>query len=94
MLALRNILRRDEVCFAHECAIKAQNSHLWARYSPHDLQQRVDRVRFVISVWAEIIAAIVVSPYLLPNRLTAQRYRDFVESVLTELPEDVPLSVR
>jgi hypothetical protein len=35
-----------------------------------------------------------VGPYLLPDRLTAQRYRDFLETVLPGLLEDVPLAVR
>jgi hypothetical protein len=30
----------------------------------------------------------------LPDRLTARRYRDFLETVLPGLPEDVPLAVR
>jgi hypothetical protein len=37
---------------------------------------------------------IFVGPHLLPDRLTAQRYRDFPETVLPELLEDVPLAVR
>jgi hypothetical protein len=37
---------------------------------------------------------IAVGPYLLPERLTAQRYRDILETVLPGLLEDVPLSVR
>jgi hypothetical protein len=35
-----------------------------------------------------------VGPYLLPDRLTAQRSRDFLETVLPGLLEDVPLAVR
>jgi hypothetical protein len=35
-----------------------------------------------------------VGPYLLPERLTAQRYRDFLETVLPGLLEDVPLAVK
>jgi hypothetical protein len=35
-----------------------------------------------------------VDPYLLPDGLTAQRYRDFLETVLPGLLEDVPLMQR
>jgi hypothetical protein len=35
-----------------------------------------------------------VGPYLLPDRLTAQRYCDFMETVLPGLLEDVPPAVR
>jgi hypothetical protein len=35
-----------------------------------------------------------VVPYLLPDRLTARRYRDFLETVLPGPLEDVPQAVR
>jgi hypothetical protein len=35
-----------------------------------------------------------VGPYLLPDRLTAQWYRDFLKTVLLEMLEYVPLAVR
>jgi hypothetical protein len=37
---------------------------------------------------------IVVGAILLPDRLTAQRYLDFLETVVPGLLEDVPLVVR
>jgi hypothetical protein len=43
---------------------------------------------------AEIYVDIVVSPCQLPDRLTAQRYCDFLNTVLLGLLEDVPLAVR
>jgi hypothetical protein len=42
-------------------------------------------VRFSVSVWAGIVGDIVVGPYLLPDRLTAQQYRNFLETVLPGL---------
>jgi hypothetical protein len=70
-----------------------QNSHLWARDNPHGVRERGYQVRFSVSVWARIVGDIVVGPCLLPDRLTAQRYRDFLETVLAGLLEDVPLAV-
>jgi hypothetical protein len=35
-----------------------------------------------------------MGPYLLPDRLTAQLYHDFLETVTPGLLEDVPLAVR
>jgi hypothetical protein len=69
------------------------NSHLWARDNPHAIRERGYQVRFSISVWAGIVGDIVVGPYLLPDRLTAQRYRDFLETLLPGLLESVPLAV-
>jgi hypothetical protein len=36
----------------------------------------------------------VLGPYLLPEKLTAQRYRDLLENILQRFLEDVPLAVR
>jgi hypothetical protein len=52
------------------------------------------QICFSISFWAGIIGNIVMGPYLLPDRLTAQRHHDFLETVLPGLLEDVPLAVR
>jgi hypothetical protein len=70
------------------------HSHLWARSNPHAIRERKYQIRFSVSVWAGIIGDIVVGPYLLSDLLTAQRYRDFLETVLPGLLEDVPLAVR
>jgi hypothetical protein len=45
-------------------------------------------------MWAGIVGDTVVGPYLLPNKLTAQQYREFIETVLPGLLEDEPLTVR
>jgi hypothetical protein len=70
------------------------NSHLLARDNPHAIRERGYKVRFSVIVWAGIVGDIVVGLYLLPDRLTAQRYRDFLETLLPGLLEDVPLAVR
>jgi hypothetical protein len=93
-LSLHNILWTDEACFTRQGVFKVHNSHLWARDNPHAIRERGYQVRFSVSFWAGIVWDIVVGPYLLPDRLTAQRYRDFLETVLPGLPEDVPLAVR
>jgi hypothetical protein len=77
-LFLHNILRTDEACFSREGVFNVHNSHLWARDNPHAIRERVYQVRFSVSIWAGIVEVIVVGPYLLPDRLTAQRYRDFL----------------
>jgi hypothetical protein len=91
---LHNILWTDEACFTREGVFNVHNSHLWARDNPHAIRERGCQVCFRVSVWAGIVGDIVVGPYLLPGRLTAQRYRDFLKTVLPGLLEDVPLTVR
>jgi hypothetical protein len=46
------------------------------------------------STSAGIVKDIVVGTCLLSDRLTAQRYHDFLETVLLGLHEDVSLAVR
>jgi hypothetical protein len=41
-----------------------------------------------------VLSGTLVGPCLLPARLIAQRYRDFLDTVLPGLLEDVPLGVR
>jgi hypothetical protein len=93
-LFFHNILWTDEACFTREGVFNVHNSQLWARDNPHAMRERGYQVRFSVSIWAGIVGDIVVGPYLLPDRLTAQRYRDFLETVLPGLLEDVPLAVR
>jgi hypothetical protein len=70
------------------------NSHLWARDIPHTLRVRGYQLRFSVSVWAGIVKGNFVDPYLLSDKLTAQRYRYFLETVLAGLLKDMPLAVR
>jgi hypothetical protein len=80
--------------FTREGLFSVHNSHLWARDNPHAIRERGYRVRFSVSLWAGIVGDIVVGSYLLPDRLTDQRYRDCLETVLPGLTEGVPLALR
>jgi hypothetical protein len=46
------------------------------------------------SICFYIVKYIVVGLYLLPDRLAAQQYRDFLKVVLPDLLVEVPLNVR
>jgi hypothetical protein len=52
------------------------------------------QISFNIGVWAGVIENIVVGSYLLPDRLTAQRYLDFLENIVPGLLQDVLLAMR
>jgi hypothetical protein len=79
-LFLHSILWTDEACFTHECVFNIHKSHLWARDNPHAIRERGYQVHFSIIVWAGIIGDVVVGPYLLTDRLTAQQHCDFLET--------------
>jgi hypothetical protein len=67
---------------------------MWAQDNPHAIRERGYKARFGIGVWAGTVGDIVLGPCPLPDRLTAQQYRDFLKTVLPGLFEDVPLTVR
>jgi hypothetical protein len=69
-------------------------SHLLAQDNPHAICKHGYPVHFCVSIWAGIVKDIVVGPCLLNEMLTAQWYRDFLETVLLWLFKDVPLAVR
>jgi hypothetical protein len=46
------------------------------------------------NICSYIVKYIVVGLYLLPDRLAAQQYRDFLKVVLPDLLAEVPLNVR
>jgi hypothetical protein len=85
--ALHNVLWTDEACLTSEGVLNVHNSHLLARDNPHATRECSYQVRF--SVWVSIVGDIIVGSYLLPGRLTVQWFRDFLETVLPGLFDDV-----
>lgn len=47
-----------------------------------------------MNVWAGIVNDYLIGPYLLPTRLNGRCYRIFLEEVLPELLQEVPIGVR
>jgi hypothetical protein len=85
----RSYLTRGGVFTVH-------NNHLWARDNPHTIRESGDKFPFSVSVhgWNSRRHCHGPFPYLAPDTLSAQRYRDFLETVLPGLLEGVPLAVR
>jgi hypothetical protein len=90
---LRNILWTDESCFTLEDVLTFV-SHLWPRDNPRAIRERGYQVGFSVNVLNGIVGNIVVRPYLLPDWLTNQRRRDFLETILPGLLKDVLIAVR
>jgi hypothetical protein len=87
---MHNILWTEHACFTCEGAFNVHNHHLRAWDNPCAICKRGYQVRFSVSFRDGIVGDIVVGPYLLHSRMTAQRYCDFPETVLPGLPVDVP----
>jgi hypothetical protein len=62
----------------HFKTCNVHKSHFWARQNSRDVLEYGYQVHFTARVWARIVGDHVLGPYLLPDRLTAQRHRDFL----------------
>jgi hypothetical protein len=71
---ISSILFTDEAAFARNGIINFHNSHVWAEDNPHVVVQFRLQQQFIINVWAGIIGDVLVGPYVLPQRLTANSY--------------------
>lgn len=88
------VLFTDEACFTRDGVFNSKNNHLWADENPHAPFIRAHQQRFAVNVWAGIIGEYVIGPYILPNRLNGENYFIFLDTVLPELLEDLPLNIR
>lgn len=68
-----------------------RNSHIWARDNPYYLVERGYQVHFSVKYWSGIVGDTVVGPCLLTYRLTAQRLRNFLETIQPWLLENISL---
>jgi hypothetical protein len=84
---------RRSVFYSWGCVQRSQQSPLGTGESSCCPRTWVSSVSS-LSVRACIVGDIVVGPYVLPDRLNSQGYRDFMETILPGLFEDVPLAVR
>ena len=91
---LESVLFTDEANFSREAIINFHNNHVWAEENPHTIVQGNYQQKFSLNVWAGIVGNYLIGPYFLPDRLTGQSYRHFLEEELPMLLEDVPYQIR
>ena len=88
------VLFTDEASFERDQIVNFHNHHVWADVNPHATVEACHEQRFSVNVWAGIVGDYLVGPYVLPKRINGQTYHNFIENVLPELIEGVPLYVR
>lgn len=91
---IADILFTDEATFTREGIFNAHNLHVWSEENPYAIRQQRYQQRFSINVWAGIVNDFFIGPYLLPTRLNGESYGIFLEQVLPELLQDVPIVIR
>jgi hypothetical protein len=90
---LRFIFFSDECAFTKDGILNSRNSHVWAQENPNAKHMRSQH-HFAVNVWAGIISDHLIGPYLLPLPLSGDIYLLFIQEILPELLEVVPLEVR
>jgi hypothetical protein len=88
-----SVLFTDEAAFTRNGIINFHNNHMWAEENPHAVIQSRHQQQFSINVWAGIVGDVLVDPHVLPQRLTGNSYRHFLENDLPTLL-DLPLAIR
>ena len=84
---IEKLFSTDEATFTRDGIFNSHNTHVWSDETPYALQKTHIQGRFNVDVW-------VVDPYTLPPRSTAAAYLDFLNNILGNLLEDVPLGTR
>ncbi|GFX39216.1 uncharacterized protein TNCV_3859411 [Trichonephila clavipes] len=89
---IAHILWTDEACFTLDGVFKHHNSHSWSQINPHAFRPQKHWERWSLNVWAGILGDHLLGPYLLPEWLSGQSNLVFLNEVLTEFLDDLPLA--
>ena len=88
-----SILFSDEACFTRDGYFNSRNSHIWHDENPHAVAPRRHQQQFSVNMWAGILGENIIV-YLLPARLSANIYLDFLQNILPLLLQNIPLNLR
>ena len=84
----------DEANFANTGNVNRHNIHYWTNEIPRWMRTVPFQHPRSVNCWCSIVGDHVIGPYFLEGRLTGQVYGNFLQNVLPQLMEDVPLHVR
>jgi hypothetical protein len=88
------VLFSDEATFTRSGVFNLHNNHEWQLNNPHIVRDHGYQQRYSVNVWAGIVHNQIIGPHIMPSPLNGNNYRFFLEEVLPELLENVPLAVR
>lgn len=91
---VNNLLTTDEAGFTRDGVFNMHNTHVWADENPHAIWEHRFQRKFHVNVWAGLVGGRLIGPHVLPPRLNGVRYLHFLENVLVDLLDDIPLDVR
>lgn len=91
---LHKVLWTDESNFTRAGVVNYHNLHVWDHENPRCIRQSSFQHEFSANVWIGVISNNLCGPHFLPPRLNANLFHDFLENILPEVIEDVPLNLR
>ncbi|KAJ3666078.1 hypothetical protein Zmor_001533 [Zophobas morio] len=89
---VQKLLIADEATFTREGVFNSRNTYIWSDENSHAIRETHFQDRFSVNVWAGMVNNNLIGPYVLPPRLTAVAYLDFLNNDLGPLLENVPLN--
>lgn len=90
---LDSILWSDESTFKKDGFMNLHNLHEWRIENPHLIREDRSQYRFKVNLWTGILNGKIIGPFELPENLNGEIYLNFLQNVLPNLLEDVPLSI-
>ena len=91
---LSHVLLSDEANFANTGNVNRHNMHFWANENPRWMSTVPFQYPWSVNCWCGIVGDHVIGSYFFEGRLTGQVYANFLQNVLPQLMEAVPLHVR
>lgn len=91
---LRRILWTDEATFTRNGVVNYHNLHVWDHENPHEIRPRSFQSEFKVNIWVGLIDNNLCGPHILPDRLNAGYFYQFLNNDLNNLMEEVPLWLR
>ncbi|CAH1998540.1 unnamed protein product [Acanthoscelides obtectus] len=91
---LSNVLWSDESCFTRRGVVNFHNQHMWSHENPHAVRERNFQHEFSVNVWIGIYRNRLFRPYLLPARLNAATFLEFLKAEHANMWDAVMLDLR
>lgn len=91
---LNQVLWTDEAIFTRRGVVNFHNLHTWSHENPRQVRPRSFQREFSINVWCGLIGNQLIGPFILPPRLNAALFLEFLREELNVLLEDLPLQLR
>ena len=90
---LSHVFLSDEANFANMENMNSHNMQYWENENPRWMRTVLFQHPWSVNCWCGIVGDHVIGPYFLEGRLIGKVYASFLQNVLPQLMEDVPLHV-